>query len=155
MLQSFFLPSSPTGPPRITQPPANLTAVNGSNVSFVCDATADPHHNITWQFNGTTIITTYNTSNTSQYSINRENGTSRFGTLTVYSIAYQDRGSYQCTAVNYLGEASATATLVVHGESAEHTYCTLQCTHMNKQLSLHKAYNVVLRSLWFTSNILG
>ena len=126
MLWSFFLPSLSTGPPRIIQPPANLTAINGSNVSFACQAVADPQHNITWEFNGTTIITTYNSSNTSQYSINRENGTSRFGTLTIYSITYEDRGSYQCTAVNYVGEVSATATLVVHGELAIYRYIHIQ-----------------------------
>ena len=106
------------GPPRIVQGPQDHVTISDTNsVTFFCEALADPVHSVAWSFNSLRIITTNDTSDTGKYSINRDRSIPlQFGSLTVNNVQYSDRGVYQCTAVNYVGSVSASATLTVHGE---------------------------------------
>ena len=105
------------GPPRIFQGPQDQIIIDTNDVTFICEALADPVHSIAWSFNGSSIITTNDTADTVKYSINRDRSVPlQFGSLTVSNVQYSDRGVYQCTAVNYVGSVSASATLTVHGE---------------------------------------
>ena len=53
---------------------------------------------------------------TDKYRINRANGTSNFGTLTVVNVNFEDRGTYSCNASNEIGFVGASTTLTVHGK---------------------------------------
>ena len=98
--------------------PTNQTVVEGSDILFHCEALADPPHSVTWLLNDTQyLLSTNNVSDTGKYSINRDTSSQHFyGSLTVHNVQYGDRGTYNCTAMNYVGSVSATATLTVHGE---------------------------------------
>ena len=105
------------GPPRIFQGPRDQTIIDALNVTFRCEALADPVHSVVWSFNSSSIITTNDTADTAKYSINRDRSIPlQFGSLTVSNVQYSDRGVYQCSAVNYVGSVSASATLTVQGE---------------------------------------
>ena len=107
------------GAPTIVVRPNDQTVVAGNSVTFICQALAYPHHNVAWLFNNSvSLLSTNDTSDTPKYSINRDQSSpQQFGSLTVNNVQYEDRGLYQCTAVNNLGNVSASATLTVHGES--------------------------------------
>ena len=105
------------GPPRFVQTPRNQTIINSRDVTFRCEAAADPQHDILWSFNNAVIISTNMTADTSKYSVNQDQSdVQMFGSLTVHDVQYSDRGPYQCTAVNYVDSISVTAILTVHGK---------------------------------------
>ena len=107
------------GAPRIVIRPKDQMVVAGNPVTFTCEALAYPPHSVTWLFNSSVyILSTSDTSDTAKYVINRDRSPpQQFGSLTVSNVQYEDRGLYQCTAVNNLGSVSVSATLTVHGES--------------------------------------
>ena len=104
--------------------PSNQTIIDDHNVTFMCEAVADPPHNVSWLFNNTTpILTTEEAAESKKYSLNRDPSlVSLFGSLTVYNVQYEDRGVYQCTVNNYVDSITAMATLTVHGMSILYIY---------------------------------
>ena len=111
-----------SGPPIILAAPEDqFTINNGSNATFRCRVLAAPEHNIVWTLttgDGSTVqmISTTDTQGTGRLSVNRDRSHVGFGELTVTGVRYSDRGVYNCTAKNALGEKSAAASLSVHGE---------------------------------------
>lgn len=105
----------------ITVPPNQLIIINNSNAIFTCvSLRVFPQHHIAWTFIDSSgreieIIHTQDGDNSSKYSINRESGTTRFGTLTIVNATFEDRGIYSCNASNEVGQAEASANLTVQG----------------------------------------
>ena len=83
---------------------------------FDCAALAFPAHNIQWKFiNSTGYIMDITATNGSKYQVNTSSTSTTFGQLTVTNVQFEDRGTYNCTAINAIGFQSAGATLTVHG----------------------------------------
>ena len=110
------------GPPIIIMQPEDQLKVDiDSNAVFTCGALAFPKHQISWTFTNdagvqTPIISTEYNTDVTKYLINRANGTSSFGTLTVLMVNFDDRGTYSCNASNAMGYVSANATLTIHSK---------------------------------------
>ena len=107
------------GAPTIVVQPLDQSVVAGNSVVFTCEALAYPLHHVAWLFNSSVhLLSTNDISDTTKYSINRNRSSpEQFGSLTVNNVQYEDHGLYQCTAVNSVGNVSASAALTVHGES--------------------------------------
>ena len=106
----------------ITAPPNPQVVINNSNAIFMCvSLRVFPQHQISWVFidssgRETEIIQTQNSDNSSKYIINRETGTTRFGTLMIMNATFEDRGIYTCNASNDIGYTEASANLTVQGD---------------------------------------
>ena len=104
-------------PPKITSRPQNQTVIVNTEAIFTCEAHSVYKYDIMWRFNGSIVLSTNDTADTAKYSINRDRSIPlQFGSLTVSNVQYSDRGVYQCIAISDAGNASASATLTVHGE---------------------------------------
>ena len=104
-------------PPEITSRPHNQTVIVNTEATFTCEAHSVYKYDIMWRFNGSIVLSTNDTADTAQYSINRDRSIPlQFGSLTVSNVQYSDRGVYQCIAISDAANASASATLTVHGE---------------------------------------
>ena len=105
----------------ILVPPNHQVVINNSDAMFVCvSLVVFPQYQISWVFinhneRETEIIQTQGSGNSSKYRINRESGTTRFGTLTIVNATFGDRGTYRCNASNEIGYAEASANLIVQG----------------------------------------
>ena len=92
----------------------------GHNLIFSCEAIANPPHNISWSYTNASgflspSIVNINSTNTSKYLIQLDISRSDYGQLTVLDINYEDRGTYTCTADNYVGRVSDDGILTVQG----------------------------------------
>ena len=88
-------------PPAIVTPPASMTAIAGSNVSFTVTASGTAPLNFQWRKNGTAI----------------SGATS--ATLSLASVSAADAANYSVTVTNTAGSAtSGNATLTVLGPPA-------------------------------------
>ena len=101
-------------------PPMDQFIINdGSSGAFLCDVFAFPRYDVTWNFTNTSGISNVIGSTfknmSSKYIIASDRAASNFGQLTVTEVDYEDRGTYTCTAVNSVGQESASAQLTVHG----------------------------------------
>ena len=104
-------------PPEITSLPQNQTVIVNTEATFTCEAHSVYKYDIMWRFNGSIVLSTNDTADTAKYSINRDRSIPlQFGSLTVSNVQYSDRGVYQCIAISDAANASASATLTVHGE---------------------------------------
>jgi hypothetical protein len=86
----------------------------GSSVTLVCTVTSNPQHtSVTWQRTSNGITTTINVgNNNNKYS----GSTVNVPSLTIFSSAESDEGTYVCSAVNQFGTGtSTTTTLTVTG----------------------------------------
>ena len=83
-----------------------MTASEGANATFSCNATGDPAPTISWTKGGSLI----NTSGDSRISFGADNKT-----LTITNVSRADSGQYRCVANNSVGNetTSDTATLDV------------------------------------------
>jgi len=86
-------------PPAITTPPQSKIAPLGTNVTFSLTATGSPPMCYQWYFNGIAI----------------PNATTNF--LVVSNLQYSSVGTYSVTINNVVGEADATASLLVSSPS--------------------------------------
>ncbi|XP_078697736.1 basement membrane-specific heparan sulfate proteoglycan core protein-like isoform X9 [Branchiostoma floridae x Branchiostoma belcheri] len=91
-------PMRPDEIPVVTITPPFSTVVEGDPAEFKCTATGSPPPRLRWQKIGG--------SQPPRYQVQQ-------GTLTIPSVRREDEGEYSCTAVNYAGEASLAARLVV------------------------------------------
>ena len=111
-----------SGPPVISVPPNHQAVINNHDATFMCvSLRVFPQYQIAWTFtdsNGreTEIIQTQDSNDSTKYSINRETGTTRFGTLTIVNVTFGDRGTYRCNASNEIGYTEASANLTVQGD---------------------------------------
>lgn len=83
--------------PHITSPPTDVHTVVGNDVVFNCEAVGFPTPNITWIYDGTTLNSTFNKTNSKIYS-----------TLTISGISADNYGDYVCVT----NTTSITATLI-------------------------------------------
>ena len=111
------------GPPNIVEAPADITKVDGNDVTLTCYALGLPQHNITWMYQRTrsdlasVIVSTSSSSDPNmKYQINDTVSSTSFGTLTITNFQYDDRGVYTCVAANEHGTVSAAAVVNVHGK---------------------------------------
>ena len=117
-----------SGVPLVVSLPQDHTILSDHNVNvtFTCGAITDPPQSPViwlWVFNGNMyLLGTNDTTNSPKYSINRDINSQQFGSFTVYDIQYEDKGIYQCFAVNSEGSDHVNSTLTVHGMIK---YCVL------------------------------
>ena len=114
----------------IINPPYPQVAISNSNITFTCASLkVFPKHHVSWIFINSSgkemkLIQTHahdHSSDTSKYSINRESGSTRFGTLTIVNATFADRGTYKCNASNEIGYAEASANLTIQGMTMNKT----------------------------------
>ena len=111
------------GPPQIVGGPQNQEVLGGreNNVTFSCEAIANPQHEVSWSYTDSSAVTIVNIANTTnetedRYRIVMERNEEKFGELTVLNVTYEDRGTYICTASNSVGYISASGILTVQGK---------------------------------------
>lgn len=130
-----------SGVPLVVTLPQNLIVLSdfNQNITFTCGAITDPPQSPLiwlWVFNSNMyLLGTNDTSESSKYSINRNMDSQQFGSLTVYDIVYEDRGVYQCIAVNSAGRDNVNSTLTVHGICIHVCYIVLVHLSVTKILS--------------------
>ena len=92
--------------PQITEHPQDVTAIEGTNVTFSCNASGDPSPTTSWTKGGSILIT----SGDSRISFGADNKT-----LIIINVNRADRGQYRCVANNSVGNDSTSdaATLNV------------------------------------------
>ena len=84
-------------PPKLTIPPTREPQLNrGQNYTLKCNASGDPHPNITWTKDGVPE----NQFNASGYL------------LHLVDVQRKDAGSYRCTASNGYGDDATTVSIV-------------------------------------------
>lgn len=105
--------AGPRGPPGLSveEPkliigPKTLVAVRGSVATFSCKAEGYPLPKIKWKHRKSPI------ADGGRVTLN-----SSGETLEIAHITEQDHGEISCTAENIMGMATASANLVVHGNS--------------------------------------
>uniref|UniRef100_A0A663MAV3 Ig-like domain-containing protein n=1 Tax=Athene cunicularia TaxID=194338 RepID=A0A663MAV3_ATHCN len=109
-------------PPRFAVPFADVKVTEGLEAVFECVVTGTPVPVVQW-FRGNTCVTPA----TGKYVVSQKEG---LHSLKVQNVSPLDGGSYQCRAINRLGEAMCKGSLVVlaqQGASAKASSCG-QCT---------------------------
>lgn len=95
------------GPPVFYLLPSDQTLLERSTVTFQCLAIGDPFPSVSWSFNDEILI------QDSRYVIGDFG--QDFGSLTISSIRFTDRGMYTCTYNNTHGTVMTSAILSVQG----------------------------------------
>ena len=95
--------------------------LEGLNVTFECEAVAEPLYTVEWQLNETSLN---NSSN--KYLVNPITGQ-----LSIYSVVLEDTGMYTCIVDNIHGNDSASATLTIQSMSIV-LYCKWNCLSIIK-----------------------
>ena len=99
--------------PEIISPPQNSNALQGTDATLSCNATAEPTHNVTWLKNSVAIsIGTNSTKLSISTSIHRR---SLASILTIRNVSMPDTAIYTCSVTNIHGNQSASAHLEVQG----------------------------------------
>ncbi|XP_077267327.1 neuroglian isoform X6 [Temnothorax americanus] len=93
--------------PDITQPPMNLSTVDGKTIRITCRVFGAPKPEVKWVRNGQELTG-------GRYKI------LDIGDLEIENVIFLDAGTYTCYASNKFGEVNASASLVVK----EHTKIT-------------------------------
>ena len=92
-------PGNDVTAPTITEPPKSVSAVEGDNVTFTCDAKGNPTPKITWSFDGR--------NNTQRYKVIEKNG------LMIYQVQKEDHGAIKCIAHNLFGREEFAVNLSI------------------------------------------
>ena len=122
-MPTMFSQTYTLGPPAVLVGPTGTIEVDGNDITLVCNAIALPQHNTTWMFrrtntnNSAMIINTSSPDPDMQYLIDNDVNSASFGSLTITSLQYSDRGMYTCIAANVHGAVSASAMVNVHGKN--------------------------------------
>ena len=103
----LFLFISLSVPPKISIAPVREPQLSvGQNYTLKCNASGDPHPNITWTKDGVPV----NQFNASGYL------------LHLVNVQRKDAGSYRCTASNGYGDDATTVSIV-----------SIKCKYYNHQ----------------------
>ena len=99
--------------PEITDPPVNLTVVVGTTIELGCQAVGAPPPSIIWsvEVDGAVQELTNSSANIISTDVMIELNTVR----SILRVDASATASYNCTAVNTVGSASATAIITVQG----------------------------------------
>ena len=103
-----------SAPPTVQVQQPSYSVTTGNSVTLVCTVTSNlAVSSVTWQRNvGGTITTINPNTNTNKYS----GSTTTTPSLTIFSAAQSDVGTYTCFATNSVGTGeSTTTTLSVTG----------------------------------------
>jgi hemicentin len=105
--------------PVILQAPLNQEVIFGTDVQLNCTSSSEPLHSVTWIFNNTIEIASYNTtlgsvftSSSTKYTLDDPSSDS-YGLLTISNVTLSDAGIYTCTVSNIHETASAAAVLQI------------------------------------------
>ena len=95
--------------PEIQDYPRSVTALQGQNVTFYCNATGVPPPRIKWSFDGGNLSSSLSSSSSSSIV--------SASTLLLYDLQNTDEyeGTYTCTATNKVGSTNSSSTLTIHG----------------------------------------
>ena len=80
----------------IMSPPNPQVVNSNEDITFMCvSLRVFPQHQVSWVFTNSSgkemeLIQTHDSSNSSKYGINRESGTTKFGTLTILNVTFED-----------------------------------------------------------------
>ena len=105
----------------IMSPPNPQVVNSNEDITFMCvSLRVFPQHQVSWVFTNSSgkemeLIQTHDSGNSSKYGINRESGTTKFGTLTILNVTFEDRGIYTCNASSDIGYTETSANLTVQG----------------------------------------
>ncbi|KAG5889229.1 hypothetical protein JTB14_006365 [Gonioctena quinquepunctata] len=88
-------------PAKLIYKPYNIEALVGSTIELPCKATGDPKPGITWQKDGSGM------QRTGRFKVGLT------GNLYIYKLAPEDRGRYECSALNDYGRDSAAGYITV------------------------------------------
>jgi len=105
-------------PPTVTVQQSSYSVTTGNSVTLVCSVSSSlPITSVQWQRNvGGTITTINSNTNTNKYS----GSTTTTPSLTIFSAASSDAGTYTCFATNSVGTGqSTTTTLSVSGSRCQ------------------------------------
>uniref|UniRef100_A0A8R1DTH4 Peroxidase n=1 Tax=Caenorhabditis japonica TaxID=281687 RepID=A0A8R1DTH4_CAEJA len=105
----FSVTLTESEPPIIVDPPMSANATIGQQVTLRCFAKGLPAPDVIWLFEGTRIP-----RRNTRYTISDNNVE-----LTIEKVTRHDSGVFTCQAVNSVGSAVATATLLVGAELTE------------------------------------
>ena len=106
--------------PTLSKTPDDLVTVHPQNANFQCVSTAIPRPTISWwrwSSNSTTFIQVMEEANVASITEMMSGERVLMSNLTIESAQPSNAGDYTCVAENEVSNTSATATLVVHGES--------------------------------------
>ena len=92
--------------------PHNTSQLEGNNVTFTCNATAEPIHTVEWSFNNFTLPY----DDVTKYLIDVSSDDASYGALTVFDVQLNDTGQYTCLVNNTHGNDTASAYLTVQGK---------------------------------------
>lgn len=106
-----------SGPPSIFKIPKDIEAVEGDDISFDCLAIGDPIPEQVWLFNSLEIIPD---------SLRITIGEELYGTLAIWNVTYEDRGTYTCIYNSSLGEIEYSAVLAIQGKTTRVYDMTVQ-----------------------------
>ena len=105
-----------TDQPEFSVQPQNATKIEGSNVSFTCNATGNPAPTFRWTKNGSVLTTG------SRISLSSDGKQ-----LTVANVTREDSGQYVCEATNNVTTvASDSATLNVKCKITYYNYYLIE-----------------------------
>ena len=105
-----------TDQPEFSVHPQNATQIEGSNVSFTCNATGNPAPTFRWTKNGSVLTTSSRISFSSDGK-----------QLTVTNVTREDSGQYVCEATNNVTTvASDSATLNVKCKITYYNYYLIE-----------------------------
>ena len=84
-----------------------MEAVEGDDISFDCLAIGDPIPEQMWLFNSLEVIPDY---------LRITIGEELYGTLAIWNVTYEDRGTYTCIYNSSLGQIEFSAELAIQGK---------------------------------------
>ena len=96
-------PGESISAPVVAVSPKTVTVNEGGSASFQCSVSGNPKPAINWS------------KRNSQSQINRSMASE--GKLLLMNVRGSDSGTYNCSAVNILGQAHALVQLIVNGET--------------------------------------
>ena len=118
-----------TAAPVIQMPPFTAQVISPDTANFSCEASGVFSPNITWRKAGDTTELMSGIDGVMITSQEISSNTTR-GTLQLMNTQPSDADDYECVATNAAGEDTASAGLVVNGNTHLYTVGCIMLTHM-------------------------